>query len=166
MLRWAAVDGQGPWSPFPSLTRGRIGCHLMCMAFTSGLLMQWMSSTSLFFSVFAARKVFGCNLGKRWLDENFSSPLPPFPITLSSSSLLPPPLPPPPLHLHARAHAQPQPQPQRQRQPQPPPPPTHSSLLWLLILFFLRTPYVTKYSIHYTRNHNTGMILSLLLDRL
>ena len=46
MLRWAAV-----YRAFLFSTRGRIGCHLICMASTSGLLMQWRPSTSLFSGV-------------------------------------------------------------------------------------------------------------------
>ena len=37
-----------------------------------------------------------------------------------------------------------------------------ATTLWPLILFFLCGPYVTKYSGHWTRTHNTVMILSLL----
>ena len=36
-----------------------------------------------------------------------------------------------------------------------------ATTLWLLILFFLCRPYVTKYSRPYTRAHKTVMILSL-----
>ena len=42
------------------------------------------------------------------------------------------------------------------------PQPRSATTLWLLILFFLWKPYVTRYNWHQTRTHKTVMILSVL----
>ena len=156
MLRWAAVCRQGPVGPILILDPWKDWLPPDLHGFYKLAFDSVEALNKFVFQVFAARKVFGCKLGKRWLDEDLSSPSFLFPSpALPPPSLLSPPLLPPP-----------SPPPPSRPSPTTTTTTTTHALLPLFMLFFLCRPYVTKYSGHYSRNHKTGISLSLLLNRL